>query len=98
MRSRSRRNDKGAASPFGGRVLTAAFLGIMLGWVDLTTNTAVLGLAAASLSVPYVNQPPKNQADKRVSVTPVPLFVRLRWGDGLPHDLDLWVMCYNLVD
>ena len=31
-------------------------------------------------------------------MTPVPFFVRLRWGDNLPHDLDIWVACSNVVD
>lgn len=70
---------------------------MLIGWVDITTNVSVTGLAAAALSVPYVNPPPKNQADKRVPVTPVPFFVRLRWGDGLPHDLDLWIACHQGV-
>ncbi|HUO50078.1 MAG TPA: hypothetical protein VMU25_00685 [Candidatus Paceibacterota bacterium] len=71
---------------------------LLIGFLDLTSNTQMLGLAAAALSTPFVNPPPKNNGDKRLLVSPAPLFVRLIWGDGLPHDLDLWVRCYNLAN
>jgi hypothetical protein len=87
---------RGQAFGFGSSA--SALIGILLMFVDLATNSQMLGLAAAAMSIPYVNPPPKNDGAKRVSVTPVPLFIRLRWGDGLPHDLDLWVRCYSIVD
>lgn len=90
---RAQRRGLGAHSK-----LLAAVGMVFVGWVDLTTNTSITGLASAALSIPYVNPPPKNNADKRVPVTPVPFFVRMRWGDGLPHDIDLWVRCKILVD
>lgn len=93
---RSRRTDRMSTTPLGATFGTILMMAL-LGWVDITTNASVTGLAAAALSIPHVNPPPKNQADKRVPVTPVPFFVRLRWGDGLPHDLDMWVACHQTV-
>src|SRR3989344_4952262 len=69
----------------------------VLGYLDLTINTQMVGLAAAALSTPFVNPPPKDIGEKSLPVSPVPLFVRLGWGKGLPHDLDLWIACYSLV-
>ena len=94
---RNRRNRTGI-SPFGLGQGTAVFMALLLGYLDLTSNTQMLGLAAAGISTPFVNPPPKNNGDKKLNVAPVPLFVRLQWGDGLPHDLDLWVRCFNLAN
>ena len=85
-------------APFGLGKSTLVFMGLLLGFLDLAVNTQMLGLAAAAISMPFVNPVSKNNGDKRLSVTPVPLFVRLKWGDGLPHDLDLWIRCYNLAN
>jgi hypothetical protein len=95
---RRRRNHNARGAPFGIGPSGVVFTAIVLGFLDLASNTQMLGLAAAAISTPFVNPPPKNNGDKRLVVSPVPLFVRLHWGDGLPHDLDLWVRCYNLAD
>ncbi len=91
------RHKSTRGSPFGVAAAGAAFMALLLGFLDLTSSTQMLGLAAAATSIPFVNPPPKNNGEKRLAVTPVPFFVRLKWGDGLPHDLDLWIRCYNLV-
>ncbi len=90
------RSARGSA--FGIAGAGAAFLSLLLGFLDITSSTQMIGLAAAATSIPFVNPPPKNNGEKRISVTPVPLFVRIKWGDGLPHDIDLWIRCYNLMD
>lgn len=89
MRSR---HSAGSAVPFGVGGAAAAFLAVLIGQLDLTTNTQMLGLAAAAMTTPFVNTP-KDKADKRLAVAPVPLFVRVQWGTGLPHDIDTWVRC-----
>ena len=91
---RHRRNARGA---FGTQLASAAFLPLLICFLDITTSGQTLGLAAAAISMPFVNPPPKNNGDKRLAVTPVPLFIRNQWRDGLPHDIDTWVRCYSLV-
>lgn len=93
---RHRKGERGAA--FGIGIAGTAFTVLLLGFLDLTSNTQMLGLAAAAIATPFVNPPPKNNGDKRLKVTPVPLFERLNWGSRLPHDLDIWTRCYNLAD
>ncbi len=86
-----RRKSRGGLTGFA--IITV----VTLGYLDLTINTQMVGLAAAALSTPFVNPPPTNTGEKRLPVSPVPLFARLTWDNGLPHDLDLWIACYNLV-
>lgn len=93
-----RHRNAARGSPFGLGTSSAVFLGLLLGFVDLTTNTQMLGLAAAAISTPFVNPPPKNNGDKKLNVTPTPFYIRIRWKDGAPHDIDTWVRCYNLVE
>ena len=93
-----RHQKRQRGTPFGGGMAGTAFTVLLLGYVDLTTNTQMLGLAAAAISTPFVNPPPKDRGEKRLKLTPVALFERLRWGSKLPHDLDVWTQCYNLAN
>lgn len=90
--------DNGHGNAFGLGASGAVMMVILIGFLDLTSTTQLIGLAAAAIATPFVNPPPKNNGDKRLKVTPVPLFERLNWGSKLPHDLDIWTRCYSIVD
>ena len=92
-----RRNREQHGGLFAGSTGAALAL-LLLVNTDVSTNVAVTGISAAGIAIPYVNPPPKNNGEKRLAVTPVALFERLTWGSRLPHDLDIWTQCYNLVN
>lgn len=93
-----RRHRRERSAPFGlGRAGTA-FVVVLLGFLDLSTTTQMAGLASAGLAIPYVNPKSENNGDKKVAVSPVPLFARVQWKGGWPHDLDFWVQCFNLAN
>jgi len=93
-----RKLRRGRRSAFGRGAAGAALILVLLPLLDLSSNAQMVGLASAALSIPFVNPPPKNNGDKRLLVSPVPFFVRLKWGDGLPHDIDLWISCHNVIE
>ncbi len=71
---------------------------VLLGFLDLSVSTQTVGLAAASLSIPYVNPKSTANGDKKLSVEPVALYARLQWEKGKPHDVDFWVRCNTLAN
>lgn len=94
MRRSRRKLNVGRGSAAGGVVLTT----LLFGFIDLMANTQMIGLAAASLSIPYVNTKSENNGDKKIAVSPIALFARLEWAKGNPHDVDFWVECYTIAN
>ncbi len=93
-----RRARRDRSSPFGLGSSSTAFMVVLLGFLDLSVSTQTVGLAAASLSIPYVNPKSTANGDKKLSVAPVALYARLQWEKGKPHDVDFWVRCNTLAD
>lgn len=84
------RRSKGALS-------TAAGVALLIGMIDLWGNLAATGLVLSMLSVPHVNPPPQNIAEKRVPTSPVALFYQVEWTTNEPHDIDMHVHCKTSV-
>ncbi|PIR82264.1 hypothetical protein COU20_03875 [Candidatus Kaiserbacteria bacterium CG10_big_fil_rev_8_21_14_0_10_59_10] len=61
--------------------------------LDVVALLAVMTILIAALAVPFINEPPKDVAEKRAPTEPVPFYVELRWEYGQPHDVDTWVQC-----
>ena len=78
-------------------MLIGAFLAFLIGSVDLGTITTATGVITAMFSIPYVNPPPRNLADKSTPVAPVALYIQIVWPDGYPHDIDTWITCHNIA-
>ncbi len=93
------RNDKHKRT--GSLGTTAAMTTLLFAvWAvaDLQNSVSVATLTISATAIPFVNPPTKNDGDKRLPVSPNPLYVELNWGFDLPHDLDLWVRCYTEVE
>lgn len=69
------------------------FLALVLGMLDFMTITAAVGIAASAVSIPHVNEPPKDVAERTTPVAPTVLYSILNWKDGEPHDVDGWHRC-----
>src|ERR1035437_6328874 len=74
------------------------FLIAVWGLADLQNSAMVMTLTSATAAIPYINPKSRNNGDQRLPITPTPLYVELDWGYGLPHDLDLWIRCYQERD
>src|SRR3989344_4675573 len=84
------RKNKGSRTNLG-------FLAIFVAMIDLMTNAAATGLLTAAMSIPYINPPPKDVSEKKVSIAPTALFIQLRWLAGFPHDIDTWMTCWQEI-
>ncbi|OHB20709.1 MAG: hypothetical protein A2854_00960 [Parcubacteria group bacterium RIFCSPHIGHO2_01_FULL_56_18] len=66
---------------------------MLVGTLDVVSLLAAAGIVIAAMAVLFINEPPKDVAEKRTPAEPVPLYIELRWKDGEPHDVDTWVQC-----
>jgi hypothetical protein len=96
MSYRTRRNRR--VSSLGSVKMMFVFVAAVLGYADLQNSVSVMSLSTAKAAIPYINPKSRNNGDQRLPVTPTPLYVELDWGKNLPHDLDLWIRCYQLRD
>jgi len=82
---------------FGSIPNTLTLIVVMWSLLESQNIIAVMSTNIAMVAVQFINEPARNNGNKRTPVTPTPLFVRLAWGALLPHDLDLWVRCYQQI-
>jgi hypothetical protein len=61
--------------------------------IDIIAGLAGFGILLALLQVLFINEPPKDVAEKRTPTEPSPFYLELKWEDGAPHDVDTWVRC-----
>lgn len=87
--------SRGKASNIAVAILAS---GVLVGLLDLATNTAITGMALSAMMMPHVNDPPKNVAEKKTPTAPSAVFFQIQWTYGDPHDIDMWTRCYSIVD
>ncbi|QQG38289.1 MAG: hypothetical protein HYS26_01940 [Candidatus Kaiserbacteria bacterium] len=87
MRTRTHRRRFGFSDPSA-----------IMGFVENMILVVVVFLFAGAIAIPQVNPPPRDGIEKRQTTEPTPFYIEMRWADQLPHDLDLYITCYSLVN
>jgi hypothetical protein len=90
-----RHNKNKRTGALGTTAAMSSLLFAVWAYADLQNSVSVATLTISATAIPFVNEPSKNDGDKKLPVSPTPLYVELDWGENLPHDLDLWISCYQ---
>ena len=80
------------------RLARSSDSGVLVGFIDVALLLALVGVVVAMETIPFINRPPKDVADRRAPSEPIAFFLEDQWPDGFPHDIDTWVECDSEID